>query len=366
MARDRLAALRAQNGGDNGYTNMSDNSYPSQQYTNPYAQQDNGRYEMSAVNNSTTQLTAGDTSDMTSFYTEISSIQDQIRTYNDTVQRIADLHNRSLNQTDEAAAQRNASQLEQLQDDVSSLSSQLQRRIKDLMSKSLPGRDGQIRAQQTNLVNAKFVEAIQNYQVVERDYRSKSKQRVERQFKIVKPDATPEEVKAAVNDDSGNGQIFSQALMNSNRFGESRAAYREVQSRHEDLKKIEKTLTELAQLFNDSRHEDLKKIEKTLTELAQLFNDMSVLVAQQDETIDTIEHHAMETHKDMEAGLQHTEAAVVSARGARKKRWICFGIIVAIIIIVVIIVLVVLAQNGAFRGSGSNNNNSQPQPTTSA
>ncbi|KAF8759057.1 Syntaxin [Rhizoctonia solani] len=304
MARDRLAALRAQNGSDNGYTNMSDDAPPSQQYTNPYAQQDNGRYEMSAVNNSTTQLAAGDASDMSSFYTEISSIQDQIRTYNDTVQRIADLHNRSLNQADEAAVQRNASQLEQLQDDVSSLSSQLQRRIKDLMSKSLPGRDGQIRAQQTNLVNAKFVEAIQNYQVVERDYRSKSKQR------------------AAVNDDSGNGQIFSQALMNSNRFGESRAAYREVQSRHEDL----------------------KKIEKTLTELAQLFNDMSVLVAQQDETIDTIEHHAMETHKDMEAGLQHTEAAVVSARGARKKRWICFGIIIAIIIVVLIIVLVVLAQ----------------------
>ncbi|KAH7340815.1 t-SNARE [Rhizoctonia solani] len=301
---------------------MSDNSYPSQQYTNPYAQQDNERYEMSAVNNSTTQLTTGDSSDMSSFYTEISSIQDQIRTYNDTVQRISDLHNRSMNQTDEAAAQRNTSQLEQLQDDVSSLSSQLQRRIKDLMSKSLPGRDGQIRAQQTNLVNAKFVEAIQNYQVVERDYRAKSKQRVERQFKIVKPDATPEEVKAAVNDDSGNGQIFSQALMNSNRFGESRAAYREVQSRHEDL----------------------KKIEKTLTELAQLFNDMSVLVAQQDETIDTIEHHAMETHKDMEIGLQHTDAAVVSARGARKKRWICFGIIVAVVIIIVIIVLVVLAQ----------------------
>lgn len=323
MARDRLAALRAQNGGDNGYTNMSDNdnSYPSQPYSNrpnPYAQQDNGRYEMANVNNSTTQLTTGDSGDMSSFYTEISSIQDQIRSYNDTVQRIADLHNRSMNQTDEAAAQRNASQLEQLQDDVSTLSSQLQRRIKDLMSKSLPGRDGQIRAQQTNLVNAKFVEAIQNYQVVERDYRAKSKQRVERQFKIVKPDATPEEISAAVNDDSGNGQIFSQALMNSNRFGESRAAYREVQSRHEDL----------------------KKIEKTLTELAQLFNDMSVLVAQQDETIDNIEHAAMETHKDMEAGLKHTEAAVVSAAGARKKRWICFVIILIILIIVAIVVAV--------------------------
>ena len=57
----------------------------------------------------------------------------------------------------------------------------------------------------------KFVEAIQNYQSVEQQYRQKYKQRLERQFKIVKPDATPEEVRAVVNDDQG-GQIFSQAV----------------------------------------------------------------------------------------------------------------------------------------------------------
>lgn len=39
--------------------------------------------------------------------------------------------------------------------------------------------------------------------------------------------------------------------MNSNRYGESRAAYKEVQERHEDIKRIERTLGELAQLFND-------------------------------------------------------------------------------------------------------------------
>ena len=38
--------------------------------------------------------------------------------------------------------------------------------------------------------------------------------------------------------------------MNS-RYTDSRAAYREVQERHEDIKRIEKTLAELAQLFND-------------------------------------------------------------------------------------------------------------------
>jgi syntaxin 1B/2/3 len=39
--------------------------------------------------------------------------------------------------------------------------------------------------------------------------------------------------------------------MTSNRYGESRVAYREVQERHEEIKRIEQTLTELAQLFND-------------------------------------------------------------------------------------------------------------------
>lgn len=97
----------------------------------------------------------------------------------------------------------------------------------------------------------KFVEAIQGYQGVEQQYRVKYKQRMERQFKIVKPDASPEEVKAVVNDE-GNGQIFQQALLDS-RFTSSRAAYREVQERHEDIKRIERTLAELAQLFNDVR-----------------------------------------------------------------------------------------------------------------
>ncbi|KAF8491672.1 hypothetical protein JB92DRAFT_2835584 [Gautieria morchelliformis] len=64
---------------------------------------------------------------------------------------------------------------------------------------------------QMGLVKQKFVEAIQNYQQVEQQYRAKYKQRMEQQFKIVKPDATPNEVKVVVNDDQG-GQIFAQAV----------------------------------------------------------------------------------------------------------------------------------------------------------
>lgn len=348
-ARDRLAAMRQQ-GGNNRY-NEVDNSYPSQpdnagqggygggygggnnRRANPYAQQDDRAYEMSDVRGSNTQLTApGGGDSMADFYSEISSLQDSLRTFNDNVSRISDLHSRSLNNMDERSAQQNADQLDQLVNDTSVLSNQLKNRIKSLERQGGAGRDGQIKKQQTALIKSKFVEAIQSYQTVEQQYRQRHKQRMERQFKIVKPDATPEEVRAVVNDDSG-GQIFSQALMQSNRYGEARSAYREVQERHEDI----------------------KRIEKTLGELAQLFNDMSVLVEQQDEAVTAIETQAQAVEKDMEAGLGYADKAVTSARAARKKRWICFAICIIVLIIIAVVVAVVVVQN-----QNKNNNNSAP------
>jgi len=275
---------------------------------------------------STTNLTAGlpggaqDT--MPDFYDEISSIQSSLRQFNDNVSRISELHSRSINITDEAASQRNAAELEDLVEDTSTLSDTLKRRIKTLERQGGSGRDGQAKKQQTGLVKAKFVEAIQNYQTVEQQHRQKYKQRLERQYKIVKPDATPEEVRAVVEDDNG-GQVFSQALMNSNRYGESKAAYREVQERHKDI----------------------QKIERTLAELAQLFNDMSMLVEQQDETINVIEETAAHVEKDTEVGLGHTTQAVTSARAARKKRWICFGLFALLLVIIIIIIAVVVVNN---------------------
>jgi hypothetical protein len=88
-------------------------------------------------------------------------------------------------------------------------------------------------------------------------------------------------------------------LLNSNRYGDARGALREIQERNNDI----------------------KKIEKTLTELAQMFNEMSMLVEQQDENIVAIETSAAQVNTDMEGGLKHTEEAVVKARKARRKKW---------------------------------------------
>jgi len=278
--------------------------------------------EVRSTTNLTAGLSGGGQESMSDFYDEISSIQSSLKQFNDNVARISELHSRSINIADEAASQRIAAELEELVADTSALSDTLKRRIKALERQGGSGRDGQIKKQQTGLVKSKFMEAIQNYQTVEQQYRQRYKQRLERQYKIVKPDATPEEVRAVVEDGEG-GQVFSQALMSSNRYGESKAAYREVQERHKDI----------------------QKIERTLAELAQLFNDMSILVEQQDETVNVIEETAAHVEKDTEAGMGHTIKAVVSARGARKKRWICFGLFVLLLIIVAIVIAVIVLNN---------------------
>lgn len=300
MAQDRLAALRAQR--------------QQQQPAAGYGAQQPG-YEMQSVNtpqlaNGGGQANGGDS--MASFMSEIASIQDGIQQFDGNITRISDLHSRSLNTLDETASQQNSAQLDELAEDTRQLSNTLSKRIKALGTTVRGGgQEAQIRKNQIELVRAKFVETLQRYQEVERQYRARYKQRVERQFKIVKPDATPEEVSAVVNDDQGGGsQIFAQALTTSNRYGESRAAYREVQERHQDI----------------------KRIETTLAELAQLFNDMAVLVDQQEVQIDHIQNTAAEVDMETGGALKHTETAVKHARAARRKKWICFWITVIVIL----------------------------------
>lgn len=304
MARDRLAALRAQQ----QYQNVTPySSYPTQNQTDRLSGLPT--YEMSSVDITLASVVnPGGGGEMATFYAEISLLQESIRALNDHVAQIGDLHSRSLSNTDEAS-HKAALELDNLVENTRTLSTSLKGRIQSLERQVGVGRDGQIRKQQTALVKSKFVEAIQNYQTVEQQYRTKYKQRMERQFRIVKPDATPEEVRAVINDEGASGQIFQQAVLDSNRYGDSRAAFREVRERQQDL----------------------KRIEETLAELAQLFNDMSTLVAEQDDTIHNIETQAATVEKDTEAGLGFTEKAVEFARSARRKRWICFFIILIIL-----------------------------------
>jgi len=287
MARDRLAALKAQRTQNH---EMSDLQVPPSVITAPVGQ--------------------------SSFLSEVASIQDDIKEYNENINRISVLRARSLNAIDQGAEEE-TTQLDALSMRMREMSQNLKQRIQRL--ENSPGQqDAEMRKNRIAFVRSKFVEAIQHYQQVEQEFRAKSRQRVERQFKIVKPDATPEEVEAISH---GEGQqIFAQALTSTTRYAESRVVYREVQERQQDI----------------------QKMEHTLAELAQLFSDMATLVEQQDPVIAGVEAAAKDVEDNTEQGLKHTGQAVIHAKSYRKGRWICFFIFLIIIAVVAIVVGVVV------------------------
>lgn len=292
MAQDRLPEKKAQDAAEDG----------------------RGGYEMTGLPSSSTIANGGGES-MSAFYAEITSIQNAIKQYDSNVSRISDLQTQSLTALDENLSRQIQAQIDDLAVETRTLGSSLRAKIQKSATWPAKGRDAQIRKNQTGVLKSKFMEALQRYQKVEQQHRERQRERVMRQFKIVKQDATPEEIAAVVdNTGPGSNQIFAQAVSSSTRFSEARTAQRDVQERHEDL----------------------KRIERTLTELMQLFNDMATLVVEQEETITAIDTQAIQVEKDTREGHRNLVQAVVHAANARRARWICFCIFLVIFAVVAI------------------------------
>ncbi|KAJ7647960.1 syntaxin [Roridomyces roridus] len=277
---DRLAALRAQRAAANGDAPTTAGATQSHELT---------------------PVEAGSSlQSMPGFLEQASEVQDDITRFNGNVTRIAALNNRVLEALDDAAADPIKAELDELVTETMALSNSLRNRIKALQAAAGTGGGNEMRQTRVTFLRNKFMEGLQTYQTVEQEHRAKARTRVERQYRIVKPDATQEEITHAVA--TGQDQVFMQALTTSTRYVDSRQAYNEVQARSQDL----------------------KRMEQTLAELAQMFSDMALLVEQQDEHVMAIEKTAGDVEKDAEMGYQQVERATVFARAARKKRWICF------------------------------------------
>jgi len=248
------------------------------------------------------------------------------------------LQQRTLDDADASSSSAANRQLDSLSAETMALYRALTERVRTV--KSNPESQSAKNSPQVGRVDRRLKQAIQQYQSVESQFRKRTQEQMARQYRIVRPDATEQEVRAAVEDTSG-GQVFSQALMQSDRQGRARAALSAVQDRHRAL----------------------QKIEQQMVELSQLFQDMDTLVVQQEAAVTQIEQKGEEVVDNLDKGNEEIGVAVTTARSTRKKKWICLGISVAIILIVVIIVVIYFVVirppggGGGGGGEGNSNNN---------
>lgn len=254
-----------------------------------------------------------DENDFVAFMSEIQDVNNQLDEYARLIDLISRKQRSHLHDLDfnEEQADYESRQIDLLILEASSLQCQLKSRIKNVQQLAAELKNPQ-QFDQAESVRRRFLELIQTFRLAESNNREQTKIHAERQFKIVKPDATQEELNAVVEDGSGAQQIFQQAMMQSNRRGEARTVLNEVQVRHREL----------------------LKLEKTMAELTQLFHDMEELVIEQDQPVKQIEEQINNAQYDIEQGVGHTEKAVILAKKARKKKIWCFIICVSILAIV--------------------------------
>jgi syntaxin 1B/2/3 len=240
------------------------------------------------------------------------------------------LQQRTLDDADSSSSSAANRQLDSLSTETMALYRALTDRVRTV--KSNADARSPKNAPQVGRVDRRLKQAITQYQQVESQFRKRTQDQMARQYRIVRPDASEQEVRAAVEDTTG-GQVFNQALMQSDRQGRARAALSAVQDRHAAL----------------------VKIERQMEELAQLFQDMDTLVVQQEAAVTQIEQKAEEVVDNLDKGNEEIGVAVNTARKTRKKKWMCLGISVAIIAIIAIIVAIYFT---VINPPSSNNNNS--------
>nr|7Q83_B Chain B, Protein SSO2 [Saccharomyces cerevisiae S288C]7Q83_D Chain D, Protein SSO2 [Saccharomyces cerevisiae S288C] len=273
-------------------SHMMSNANPYEN-NNPYAE----NYEMQEdLNNAPTGHYEG-SDDFVAFMNKINSINANLSRYENIINQIDAQHKDLLTQVSEEQEMELRRSLDDYISQATDLQYQLKADIKDAQRDGLHDSNKQAQAENCR---QKFLKLIQDYRIIDSNYKEESKEQAKRQYTIIQPEATDEEVEAAINDVNGQ-QIFSQALLNANRRGEAKTALAEVQARHQEL----------------------LKLEKTMAELTQLFNDMEELVIEQQENVDVIDKNVEDAQQDVEQGVGHTNKAVKSARKARKNKIRC-------------------------------------------
>ncbi|KAJ5890420.1 uncharacterized protein N7473_006648 [Penicillium subrubescens] len=152
---------------------------------------------------------------------------------------------------------------------------------------------------------------ITAYQGDQSNFHKRLEEQVRRRYQMANPEATPDQLEAGVQAVmQGQEQAFMTPGTRSRQANDARQA----------------TL---------ARSAAIRKIEKDMADLAQLFTDVQELVIQQEPAVTQIQQGAEETHRNVQQANTKLDSAITSARNARRWKW--YALIIVIIIIAIVV-----------------------------
>lgn len=209
-------------------------------------------------------------------------------------------------------------ELQSHREDIKGMASQIQKKLKSIEPKKPDSDDKYISVQarmqrgQHAILSREFLELMGHCNTIQTQYRDRNVERIQRQLKITGNNVTDEELESML--ESGQTDVFTQNILN-------------------DAKATRQALNEI-----ESRHDEIIKLEKSIKELHDMFNYLAMEVQAQGEMVNRIEENIKMSHNYVEKAVTDTAAAVETSKKVRKKKlWIAVCIAVLLVILAIIL-----------------------------
>ncbi|KAL7063138.1 hypothetical protein AAHC03_01517 [Spirometra sp. Aus1] len=258
------------------------------------------------------QNTSVDNNYLTSFFNEVETLRNEVNEISNLVTEIKSRHSEILaapNQDEKTKArvEEIMAEIKRRGGFVRTSLKQLEASIQQEEAANGDAADIRIKKTQHSTIARRFLTVMQDYSKAQTDYRDANKTRI--------PDRriTDEELEDML--ESGDPQIFTQSIM-------------------ADTQQARQTLNEI-----EARHQDILRLEQSIRELRDMFQDLATLVDSQGETIDRIESNVLQTVDYVETAKTDFHHAVTYQKKSRKKK-IIIGCVVAAILLIIIISLI--------------------------
>lgn len=181
-----------------------------------YGSQNGLGHEMSAASNYSAAgapVTPSSTSNILTqqdFLARVEFAKSEIRTLGSNIQEIASLHQRALSSPDSSSS----NQLEHLVTQTQLKNTQIRDQIKYLELDAVKTQDGtkSLKVRQAKTLKSEFEKALKDYQQEEVAYRGRYREQIARQYRIVNPEASEQEVNEASELDWGSEGVFQTAV----------------------------------------------------------------------------------------------------------------------------------------------------------
>uniref|UniRef100_A0A673GZE9 Syntaxin-1A n=1 Tax=Sinocyclocheilus rhinocerous TaxID=307959 RepID=A0A673GZE9_9TELE len=257
---------------------------------------------------------------MDEFFEQVEEIQGFIDSLAEKVEEVKINHSAILASPN--PAEKTKADLEELMTDIKKLANKVRSKLKNIQqtieqeealnhSKN-PSADLRIRKTQHSTLSRKFVEVMTEYNATQSDYRERCKGRIQRQLEITGRNTTNEELESML--ESNNPSIFTSGII------------------------MDCNISEQAMNEIETRHNEIIKLENSIRELHDMFVDMAMLVESQGDMIDRIEYNVDHSVDYIKDALLNTKKAVKYQSKAQRKKimiiicCVLLGIVVASII----------------------------------